>query len=195
MDDFLDSYKSESPDFASIASGQQVAADARKNGALGTQNSNTALHPGKYSDRANPLSAPWLAMADGAQPFDPAISINVPVPSGTPLVWVDVINFIVPNGFDAVIQRYANNYNGGGWIQGSGQLVWRMLRNGQAIRNYDNILISFGFGGVGGTTNGIRLTSGDMFEFQVANNSLAGAVNQITCYVGGYFYPKKVGAN
>jgi hypothetical protein len=155
------------------------------------------LTKGNQSGAANPITAPWIAMPDGGFPFNTIGTINTPVMS--PGTWVDVIgvatipSFVVPNGHDGVIKDIYNSYNGGGFIQGSGALIWRILRNGQAVRGYDNILSFLGATEVTGRTQ-IRFGSGDVTQFQVQNVSQGGGGTQITCYFGGWFYPKKVGA-
>lgn len=155
------------------------------------------LSRGNQSGAANPLTAPWIAMPDGGFPFNTIGVINTPLIGIG--VWVDVIgpqtvpSFVVPNGYDGVIKDIFNSYNGAGFTQGSGQLVWRILRNGQAVRGYDNILAFLGASEVTGRTQ-IRFGSNDTLQFQVQNVSLVGAGTQITCYFGGWFYPKKVGA-
>lgn len=147
------------------------------------------LVPGKHSDRANPLTAPWIAMGDGGFPLaNPAVIPTPAITGGPPYTWTDILNYSIPNGFDGVIKRIAHNYNGAGFVQGSGTLIWRMLINSQAVRNYDNILVYYG-DNVTGYTDGIRLRSGDIFQYQVTNVGLAGAATQIFAFTGGWYYP------
>ena len=154
------------------------------------------LTKGNQSGAANPVSAPWVAMPDGGFPFNTIGVINTPAIA--PGVWVDVIgpntvpSFVVPNGYGGVIKDIFNSYNGGGFTQGSGQLIWRILRNNQAVRGYDNILAFLGASEVTGRTQ-IRFGSGDVLRFQVQNVSLVTGGSQITCYFGGWFFPLKVG--
>lgn len=163
---------------------------------LASQIQSQKLSRGNQSGAANPLTAPWVAMPDGGFPFNTIGVINTPVIGvGT---WVDVIgpqtipSFVVPNGYGGVIKDIFNSYNGGGFIQGSGALIWRILRNNQAIRGYDSILAFLGASEVTGRTQ-IRFGSGDVLRFQVQNVSLVGAGTQVTCYFGGWFFPMKVG--
>lgn len=146
-----------------------------------------ALSKGNKSDASNPLTAPWVAMADGGFPFNSPGVINTPVIAvGT---WVNVLTMTVPNGYDGVIKNIKNSYNGAGFNEGSGTLIWRILRNGQAFRGYENILVTLGDDT--GITQ-LRIGSGDYIQFQVQNVGLAGAGTQLFCYFGGWYYPKKI---
>jgi hypothetical protein len=153
------------------------------------------LRQGKFSFDSNPTTPPWVNMPDGGFPFSSNGTINTPVaPSG----FVDVIGpngqytFQIPNGYDGVIKTLVCFYNGGGFISGSGALIWRILINGQAVRNYDNILVQLGVPPFPGNTEGIRFKSGDTIQFQVDNVSLGGGGTQIFCFFGGWFYPSKL---
>lgn len=188
-----------------IAAGQQAIADNQKRGASGLIGpgvpQSTDVTMGKYSFDSNPLTPPWVQMPDGGFPFSSNGTINLPaIGSG----FQDVIGpnavqingsiyvFQVPNGNDGVIKTLVCFYNGGGFVSGSGALVWRILINGQAVRNYDNILVQLGVQPFPGNTEGIRVASGDTVQFQVSNISLIGATNQIFCFFGGWFYPSKL---
>jgi hypothetical protein len=153
------------------------------------------LRQGKFSFDSNPVSPPWVTMPDGGFPFSSNGTINTPaIGSG----FVDVIGpngqyqFQVPNGYDGVIRRLTCFYNGGGFISGSGALIWRILQDGQAVRNYDNILVQLGVMPFPGETEGIRISSNQTIQFQVDNVSLAGVGTQIFCFFGGWFYPCKL---
>lgn len=146
------------------------------------------LLKGSMSDASNPVTAPWVTMPDGGFPFNTPGTINTPAIAAG--VWVDVINISVPSGFDGVIKRVVNRYNGQGFVDGSGTLIWRILRNSQAVRGYDSILSQLGDYGTGETQ--IRVGSGDLLQFQVQNVSLVSGGTQILCYFGGWYFPKKV---
>lgn len=181
-----------------IAAAQQAIADDSKRGA-GSATGRT-LQMGKESFQSNPLSPPWVTMPDGGFPFSSNGTINTPVAPG----FVDVIGpgavqvngstyvFQIPNGNDGVIRTLVCFYNGAGFISGSGALIWRILVNGQAVRNYDNILVQLGVTPFPGNTEGIRIKSQDTVQFQVSNVSVIGAGTQIFCFFGGWFYPSKL---
>ena len=156
---------------------------------------------GSHSFDSNPTQPPWVTMPDGGFPFSSNGTINLPaIGSG----WTDVIGpnatqtngtilqFQVPNGSDGVIRKLVCFYNGSGFVSGSGALIWRILVDGQAVRNYDNILVQLGVQPFPGETEGIRISSNQTVQFQVNNVSLVGGVTQIFCFFGGWFYPCKL---
>jgi hypothetical protein len=188
-----------------IARRQQIVADNGNKGqgaflniAARTARENTRelpLRQGKFSFDSNPVQPPWVSMPDGGFPFSSNGTINTPaIGSG----WTDVIGpagqyqFQVPNGYDGVIKKLVCFYNGGGFISGSGAMVWRILQDKQAVRNYDNILVQLGVQPFPGETEGIRIFSNQTIQFQVNNISQAGGGTQIFCFFGGWFYPNKL---
>lgn len=144
------------------------------------------LVQGNHSFADSPVTNPWTAMPDGGFPFSFGQAINTPAIAAG---FTDIINVVVPNGYDGIINNISNNYNGQGFVNGSGQLIWRILVNGQAVRNYDNILVQLGPNGTNITQ--IRVYSGNIIQFQVSNISLAGGVTQCYSFMGGWFYPNK----
>lgn len=174
---------------ASRGSGQSPHDELQKNG----------LVQGKYSFNSNPVQPPWVNMPDGGFPFSSNGTIPTPAPTGgPPFVWSDVIGpagqyvMQVPNGYDGVIRLITCFYNGGGFISGSGALIWRILLDGQAVRNYDNILVQLGVAPFPGVTEGIRVKSNQSIQLQVTNVSLPGAGTQIFGFLGGWYYPNKL---
>lgn len=149
--------------------------------------SNVSPFPvGNHSFADSPVTNPWTAMPDGGFPFSNGKAIATPAIGAG---FTDIINFVVPNGYDGVINNISNFYNGTGFNQGSGAFIWRILVNGQAVRNYENILIFLGPNGTNLTQ--IRIYSGNIVQFQVSNISTVGAATQQTAFMGGWFYPNK----
>lgn len=154
-----------------------------------------ALKQGSKSFDSNPVTPPWVQMPDGGFPFSANGTINTPAMGSG---FVDVIGpagqypMQVPNGSDGVIRTLVCFYNGAGFTSGSGQLVWRILVDGQAVRNYDNILVQLGVQPFPGNTEGIRLQTNQMVQFQVSNISLATSGTQIFCFFGGWYYSTKL---
>lgn len=151
-----------------------------------TPTNNSGLVMGNHSFADSPVTNPWSVMPDGGFPFSFGQAINTPAQGAG---FTDIINIVVPNGYDGVINNISNFYNGAGFNQGSGQFIWRILVNGQAVRNYDNILIFLGPNGTNITQ--IRVYSGMQVQFQVSNVSIIGAGTQQTAFMGGWFYPNK----
>lgn len=134
------------------------------------------------------IKRPWIDEPSGSVSFDEQGGITLGVVGTGPQV---VLTFIVPNGFDGVIKNLSNNVNFGGFVQFSGDLIWRLKQNGRPIKNYSNILAEKGTTQAPRIVSPIRIYSGDIITWEiehVANPLLAG---QIICSLGGYTYPSK----
>lgn len=60
---------------------------------------------------------------------------------------VTIISYVVPPGRNGVIYKVANNFVGGGWVEGTGDVIWRILVDGTpppGATSYDTILASLG---------------------------------------------------
>jgi hypothetical protein len=131
------------------------------------------------------IRRPWLEAPEGSVPFDPETAIDLPAAAGNNVV----VTLTVPDGYDGVINAYSWNFTGGGFIQGSGDLVVQLLRNGTPIRNYDNITVEKGSIAQARAISPLRIYSKDVISLvinHVANGLLTG--NVIGSLVG-YFYP------
>jgi hypothetical protein len=146
------------------------------------------------------------------------ISANPPMPVRKP-IWVDppdqwenvdllnyialpaqaaqsnVISFKVPNGRNGVIRKVGNNFVGGGWVEGSGAVVWQILVDGApppGAVNYDSIL-----GSLGSPANPVEIAGFRIFEGQtltlVVKNILIVVAGQLSGgrFVG-YLYPREM---
>jgi hypothetical protein len=153
-----------------------------------TNNQLTASGTGDSVAAQNPTSItkrPWLESPEGSVPFDPQIAVALPAVAGTAVI----VTLVVPDGYDGVINAYSWNFTGGGFVQGSGDLQAQVLRNGAAVRNYDNILVEKGTIAMPRPISPLRIYSGQIIQLvinHVANGLLAG--NVIGSLVG-YFYP------
>lgn len=105
-----------------------------------------------------------------------------------------ILSFQVPLGRNGVIQKVANNFVGGGWIEGSGDVVWRILVDGATppgANSYKNIL-----GSLGSPANPVGISGFRIFENQVVTMvAVNGAVVLAGQLVGGrligYLYPRE----
>ncbi len=134
------------------------------------------------------IKRPWIDEPSGSVSFDEQGGITLAVAGSAPQI---VQTFNVPNGFDGVIKNLSCNVNFGGFVQFSGDLVWRLKINGRPVKNYSNILAEKGTTQSPRTISPIRIYSGDIVTWEVehvANGLLAG---QIICSLGGYTYPQK----
>lgn len=112
----------------------------------------------------------------------PAIGVESPV-----------ITFTVPRGQNGVIKEIANVFIGGGFTDGSGAIVWRILQNNQAVRGKENIVASLGSVAQPSRVGGggfIRILENDIISLTVLNTSIVVAGQIIGGRLSGWFYPK-----
>src|ERR1039458_222030 len=131
------------------------------------------------------VSRPWLEPPQGTLPFHQQQVVTMPAVAASAVV----VSLVVPFGYDGVINTYSWNDTGGGFVQGSGDLQVQILRNGGAVRNYDNILVEKGTMQIPRPISPLRVYSGQVITLvvnHIANILLAG--NIVGCF-SGYFYP------
>lgn len=144
---------------------------------------------GQSSPYTSVRREPYLDPPPGSQSFYPESSISIPaVGAGN----VPVLSFIVPIGYDGAINAINNNFTGGGFVNGSGDLIWQILIDGRAVRNYDAILTERGLPGQAVDISPIQIFSGQLVEYVInhANNTLL-ANGYIICAVKGFNYPSR----
>lgn len=135
------------------------------------------------------VKRPWIDEPSGSVSFDEQGGVTL---SALPDVGAQIVlTFIVPNGFDGVIKNLSNNVNFGGFVQFSGDLVWRLKQNGRPIKNYSNILAEKGSTQAPRIVSPIRIYSGDIITWEVEHVSNPLLAGQIICSLGGYTYPSK----
>ena len=142
---------------------------------------------------------PWIQPPPGYEVFFQPGIVNTPNNNSTDTTIFTLFNQAVPPGWDGVIGSIANFYTGPGFQSGAGLLIWRITRNGQPIKSFDNIQVAFGtFTQQGGIQplllpNPIRVFSGDVIKY-VVNHAAASNLpvngTQIITLLGGYIYPK-----
>lgn len=145
---------------------------------------------GRYSNNSNPL----LEAPAGHLDFFPKGTATFsagPPPTAAQIV----LTLNVPVGYDGVIKAIGNVPITGGFINGSGEIIWRIRANGRAIRNFENI------NSVMGTEDwpvdlavGIPIFSGTVITYEVEWISNAAWAELLTlCTFKGYFYPVQGG--
>lgn len=120
----------------------------------------------------------------------------VPLPTA-PSADTLILKFNVPSNWDGFITQIANGFNGPGFIPGDGSLIWRVLQNGQAVKNYDSIQVALGiYSASGGGVQpfilappGIPIYADDVIQMVINNVSRNAATSQIYGLLGGYFFP------
>jgi len=112
---------------------------------------------------------------------------------------VTIIQFTVPLGRNGVIKKLANNFVGGGWVEGSGDVLWRILVDGApppGATSYKAIVAS-----LGSPANPVEIAGFRVFENQtvtlVGLNNPAGpsggvivAGQRLGGRLVGYLYPR-----
>lgn len=136
---------------------------------------------------------PWKEMPAAAKRFQKTGSIANPGVEG---VDFQVLSFQVPNAWDGVLITITNQWDGAGFVDGSGDLVWRVQFDNQWFKDLENILITLGrlenpyeLEGAG-----YRLLTNQTIRYFVRLG--AGALarldpnGRVTCACSGWFYPR-----
>lgn len=134
------------------------------------------------------MSYPWSEPPPGFQSFD----AHKQIPSPPLSTDTEVLRLVAPDGYDGVIRRLSNNYTGPNFVQGSGQIIWRLLIDQMVVKNYGQITIEMGSPQWPRETDGILLRSGQVVRYMVSisDPALAGSAGGVICALGGYFWPK-----
>lgn len=137
---------------------------------------------------------PWIERPAAGEPFNPAEAIVIPAIGSTSTI----IEFRVPIGRSGVIKWLGNEFEGGGWINGDGNLIWQLLVNGAAVKNHERIVMSLGTVQNPRETATIRLRENDLVKFTVLNNpngptgGIPPAGQLVLATLSGWFYPKEL---
>lgn len=131
----------------------------------------------------------WIFPSMNSVHFDNAGDIVLPAIG----VESPIFTFAVPKGFNGVMKEIGNAFLGGGFNDGSGAIVWRILQNNQAVRGKENIVNSLGSIAIPSRIGGggfIRILENDLISMTVLNVSIAPAGQIIAGRLSGWFYPK-----
>lgn len=157
----------------------------------------SATAPPCFDDSSGPVQAsaaiisfpPWDFPPANQIAFDNAGDIIIPAIG----VESPIFTFTVPRGFNGVIKEIGNVFIGGGFTDGSGAVVWRVLQNNQALRGKENIVNSLGSVAAPSRLGGggfIRILENDLVAMTVLNTSIVVAGQIIGGRLSGWFYPK-----
>jgi hypothetical protein len=113
---------------------------------------------------------------------------------------VIILSYTVPAGRNGLIQKVANNFVGGGWTAGTGDLIWRILVDGTpppGASSYNNILDSLGAIASPTKIAGFRIYENQVITV-IAFNNPAGpdggvvvAGQRVGARLAGYLYPRE----
>lgn len=131
---------------------------------------------------------PWLDPPSGFFPFDEQNGIALPAVGAGDTV---VLTFVVPEGYDGVINKISNTYTAGGFVGFSGDIIWRIVANGKPIPNFQNIRNEKGTTQQPREISPIRIYSGQVIQYIVNHAANIGLVGNTICSLTGYYYPNR----
>jgi hypothetical protein len=106
-----------------------------------------------------------------------------------------VVQLVIPPGKNAVVWQIANNFIGGGFLDGSGEISWQIFRDPlfrRAIFGFDNILSLLGTTQVPVKLSApIRLFEKEVITLRVTNNTILAPTQLSTGLLGGWMYDKR----
>lgn len=156
---------------------------------IGSYSPDTNRFDGQGGGNDFQLAPPWVEAPQNFLPFDETGLVDLPVVGSADTT---ILSMIVPDGQDGIIKGYSLNFTGGGFVQGSGDIVWRVLIDGQAVRNFSNITTEKGSPEqVRPISGGIRIFSGQLVTAvvnHVADVTLSG---KVSANFSGWYYPSK----
>jgi hypothetical protein len=137
---------------------------------------------------------PWVEAPAGAYTFNPDKAIPLPA---TAAVNVTVLSFRVPIGFDGILLAHYHAYRGGGtFVEGSGDIIWRVRANGRYLRDMGDMELSIGSPQtLSPVPGGLWLHSGNLVEYVVSAPNGSGSLplpgeGNILAGLHGWFYPR-----
>jgi hypothetical protein len=131
----------------------------------------------------------WIFPSINSIAFDNAGDIILPAIG----VESPIFSFQVPKGFNGVMKEIGNAFIGAGFTDGSGQIVWRVLQNNQAMRGKENMQNSLGSVAQPSRIGGggfLRILENDIITMTVLNVSIVPGGQLIAGRLSGWFYPK-----
>lgn len=127
------------------------------------------------------------------------LDLEKTVPLGALDTTVTIIDYRVPIGRNGIINKVANGFIGGGWIAGTGDVVWRILIDGGPVPGATTY--HFIDDSLGATAQPVGIAGFPIFENQrltvVALNNSAGssggiivAGQRVSARLMGHLYPR-----
>lgn len=87
------------------------------------------------------IAPPWVEMPKDGRVFNRVAAIALPAAEN---VETDLIDYVVPVGWDGVLITITTAFSGTGFIEGSGSLVWRLRRDRYFVSDYGNVTTTLG---------------------------------------------------
>ena len=108
--------------------------------------------------------------------------------------YVPVVQFTVPDGYNGVIKKIENNLTGGGFVDGSGDIIWQILLDDIPAKNYDTILTERGDPNAPVGISPIFIFSGQTISYVVNHLNNATLTGYTIAGLVGYFFPIQAGS-
>ena len=144
------------------------------------------------------LRPPWMYPPPGFQDFNTTNVVPTPaIGTSAQIIGpnsVNAVTFIVPRGWECIINRLSLNFIGGGFVQGSGNLVFSILVDTAPYKNYGAILTEVGEDPKAFFSlypAGIRVRSNQRVTVIVQNVGQGGVGTSCFARLGGWFYPMR----
>lgn len=133
----------------------------------------------------------WIDPPDQWENLDLLNYVALPAIAGQ----ANIISFQIPAGRNGLIRKVGNNFVGGGWVEGSGAVVWQILVDGApppGAVSYDSIL-----GSLGSPANPVEIAGFRVYEHQtltlVVKNATVVVAGQLAGgRLVGYLYPREI---
>ena len=141
---------------------------------------------------------PWVTMPPQGRRFREIGSFPVSSAVFDGITLSQVLQFLVPVGYNGVIDTVIANISGAanGFIEGSGQISWRLAANLRYMRDVGNLQFSIGSLNtpIPDTNSGLRIYSGNIIDFFVTFDPSAEGIlsttSVIVCACYGWIYPR-----
>lgn len=137
---------------------------------------------------------PWREMPEGAERFQQVGSIILPAVENVDNL---VLRWTVPEGYDGIITTLSNFFNGAGFINGSGDLIWRLMFDNQWFKDTDAVDVAVGRPSAPLKLKGAgyRIYSHQTMRFFVSLGTGAlgrlDPAGRIVCALFGWIYPRQ----
>ena len=182
--------------FASLVAMHDAIATSNVLASTNTQGSTQGVPP------TLSIKRPWLEEPEGALSFDyqagvtlPAVgaasTTNLTSATGAAAVLNSDGPFIVPNGYDGVINQLSCNFNGAAFQDFSGDITWILFADSKPVNYYNNIVAQKGTVAQPRKISPLRLYSGVTYTWVVIHNSNGALNGQVVCTMTGYTYPNR----
>jgi hypothetical protein len=133
----------------------------------------------------------WIDPPSNWEVVDQATYITLPAVGVTSTI----LSFTVPPGRNGVIQKIANNLVGGGFTEGSGDVIWRILVDNApppGATSYNSIVNSLGNPASPTSIPGFRIYENQVVSIVVQNVAVVPAGQFVGGRLVGYIYPREL---